>query len=223
MTGKQDNTVNRGCGPFCFRIQGKINYVIGDLVPKVGETPKFGQLYIYDQENEVQNRINVFSSKDNASSSSKKDIDHELTKNIKAMLDKENPLIKQFRMVGQQISSGDSNVKIRLLGRRDRDSRQHNLLTTDEVAALIIEDGYRTDIYLEGITDDTPDNKKNHGFAGYPFDYRVTLGFGSIVGGLDLVNPVIRLPLEHGISRVLGLDNYSNLSVGTNLVTASIT
>ncbi|GKC82203.1 retrovirus-related pol polyprotein from transposon TNT 1-94 [Tanacetum coccineum] len=41
----------------------------------------------------------------------------------------------------------------------------------------------------------------HHGFVGYPFDYRVTLGFGSIMGGLDPVNPVNRLPLEHGISR----------------------
>ncbi|GJR91536.1 ribonuclease H-like domain-containing protein [Tanacetum coccineum] len=49
-----------------------------------------------------------------------------------------------------------------------------------------------------------------HGFVGYPFDYRVTLGFGSIAGGLDHVNPVIRLPLEHGISRVLGKDDHSN-------------
>ncbi|GKE12134.1 hypothetical protein Tco_1415685, partial [Tanacetum coccineum] len=45
--------------------------------------------------------------------------------------------------------------------------------------------------------------KKDHGFVGYPFDYRVTLGFGSIAGGLDHVNPVIRLLLEHGISREL--------------------
>ncbi|GJT88873.1 hypothetical protein Tco_1070590 [Tanacetum coccineum] len=40
---------------------------------------------------------------------------------------------------------------------------------------------------------------ENHGFIGYPFDYRVTLGFGSIAGGLDLVNPIIRLPIEHRI------------------------
>ncbi|GJR72436.1 ATP-dependent DNA helicase PIF1, partial [Tanacetum coccineum] len=59
MTGKQDHRVNRGKGPFCFRIQGKNNHVIGDLLPKRGETPKFGQLYIYDPANEVQNRINV--------------------------------------------------------------------------------------------------------------------------------------------------------------------
>ncbi|GJS49143.1 reverse transcriptase domain-containing protein [Tanacetum coccineum] len=34
----------------------------------------------------------------------------------------------------------------------------------------------------------------------YPFDYRVTLGFGSIAGDLDHVNPVIRLSIEHGIN-----------------------
>ncbi|GJY74918.1 hypothetical protein Tco_0479349 [Tanacetum coccineum] len=33
------------------------------------------------------------------------------------------------------------------------------------------------------------------------FDYHVPLGFGSIAGGLDHVNMVIRLPLERGISR----------------------
>ncbi|GJT27667.1 reverse transcriptase [Tanacetum coccineum] len=38
------------------------------------------------------------------------------------------------------------------------------------------------------------------------FNYRRPLGFGSIAGGLDHVNPVIRLPIEHGISRVLGVN-----------------
>ncbi|GJU09897.1 hypothetical protein Tco_1132293 [Tanacetum coccineum] len=42
---------------------------------------------------------------------------------------------------------------------------------------------------------------RHHGFVGYPFDYRVTLGFGSIADDLDHVNPIIRLPLKHGISR----------------------
>ncbi|GJU22540.1 hypothetical protein Tco_1155882 [Tanacetum coccineum] len=41
-------------------------------------------------------------------------------------------------------------------------------------------------------------------FCWISFDYRVTLGFGSIAGGLDHVNPVIRLSIEHWISRVLG-------------------
>ncbi|GJT20041.1 hypothetical protein Tco_0878747 [Tanacetum coccineum] len=59
--------------------------------------------------------------------------------------------------------------------------------------------------------------EQDQGFIGYPFDYRVTLGFGSIAGGLDHVNPVIRLPLEHGISRVLGLDDYSNPEMGDDV------
>ncbi|GJY55198.1 retrovirus-related pol polyprotein from transposon TNT 1-94 [Tanacetum coccineum] len=50
----------------------------------------------------------------------------------------------------------------------------------------------------------------DHGFIGYPFDYRITLGFGSIAGGLDHVNPVIRLPLEHEINKVPGKDDLSN-------------
>nr|GEZ34000.1 hypothetical protein [Tanacetum cinerariifolium] len=41
---------------------------------------------------------------------------------------------------------------------------------------------------------------QHHSFVGYPFDYRVTLSFGSITSGGDHVNSVIRLPLEHGIS-----------------------
>ena len=59
MAGKQDTSVNNGRGPYCFRIQGENNHVLGDLLPKPGEPPKFGQLYIYDPANEVQNRINV--------------------------------------------------------------------------------------------------------------------------------------------------------------------
>ncbi|GJZ58754.1 hypothetical protein Tco_0614570 [Tanacetum coccineum] len=42
-------------------------------------------------------------------------------------------------------------------------------------------------------------------FRWISFDYRVHLGFGSIAGGLDHVNPVIRLPIERGISKVIRL------------------
>ncbi|GJS38913.1 hypothetical protein Tco_0563956 [Tanacetum coccineum] len=60
---------------------------------------------------------------------------------------------------------------------------------------------------------------KDHGFVGYPFDYHVTLGFGSIVGGLDHVNLVIRLPLEHRISRILGKVDHFNPRVDINTLT----
>nr|GEU73791.1 hypothetical protein [Tanacetum cinerariifolium] len=53
MAGKQDTTVNSRRELFCFRIQEENNHVIGDLIPKPGETLKFGQLYIYDPPNEI--------------------------------------------------------------------------------------------------------------------------------------------------------------------------
>ncbi|GJV23239.1 hypothetical protein Tco_1375934 [Tanacetum coccineum] len=54
---------------------------------------------------------------------------------------------------------------------------------------------------------------RHHGFVGYPLTNRVTLGFGSIMGSLDHVNPVIRLPLEHEISRVLGKFDHPDLNI----------
>ncbi|GKD27032.1 hypothetical protein Tco_1233246 [Tanacetum coccineum] len=94
---------------------------------------------------------------------------------------------------------------------RNRGKGRKNEENTDSYETLRTESSLRHNMDID------------HGFVGYPFDYCATLGFGSIVGGLDHVNPVIRLPLEHGISRVLGLDDYCNPSVGTNPVTASIT
>ena len=57
------------------------------------------------------------------------------------MLDKNNPLVKQFRMAGHRFKSSDDNdVKLRLIGRRSKDGRQYDLPTADEVAALIVGD-----------------------------------------------------------------------------------
>nr|GEW32805.1 ATP-dependent DNA helicase PIF1 [Tanacetum cinerariifolium] len=56
-----DNLVNSRRGPFCFRIQGKNTHSISDSLPKPGDTPKFYQLYIYDQTNEIENHIGVIS------------------------------------------------------------------------------------------------------------------------------------------------------------------
>ncbi|GJZ07504.1 hypothetical protein Tco_0541297 [Tanacetum coccineum] len=42
-------------------------------------------------------------------------------------------------------------------------------------------------------------------FRWISFDYRITIGFGSIAGSLDHVNHVIRLPVERGINRVIRL------------------
>ncbi|KAF7810575.1 helicase-like protein [Senna tora] len=52
MGGKTDHSVNKGKGPYVFRIQGQNMHMLGSLIPRDGESPKFAQLYIYDTENE---------------------------------------------------------------------------------------------------------------------------------------------------------------------------
>ena len=56
---KFDKTIGHSRGPPTIRIQGQPYHRIGSLLPMPGKEPKFAQLYIYETENEVQNRINT--------------------------------------------------------------------------------------------------------------------------------------------------------------------
>lgn len=60
MGGKIDKSVNQGRGPYSFTLHGQNYHRIGSLLPDDGSTPKFAQLYIYDTDHEVQNRIASF-------------------------------------------------------------------------------------------------------------------------------------------------------------------
>nr|GEW72805.1 hypothetical protein [Tanacetum cinerariifolium] len=59
--------------------------------------------------------------------------------------------------------------------------------------------------------------KVYHGFVGYPFDYRVALGFDSIAGGLDHVNPVISYHLNMGLAGNYGGSRHQYSHHGTIL------
>ncbi|KAL8545271.1 hypothetical protein ACS0TY_005451 [Phlomoides rotata] len=57
MGGKIDSTPNQSSGPPVFRLHGQNNHLMRSLLPIEGDTPKFAQLYIYDTDNEIHNRI----------------------------------------------------------------------------------------------------------------------------------------------------------------------
>ncbi|GJS56386.1 hypothetical protein Tco_0629748 [Tanacetum coccineum] len=65
------------------------------------------------------------------------------------------------------------------------------------------------------IDDPKNDGKKILWFRWISFDYRVTLGFGSIAGGLDHVNPIIRLLIEHGISKGTRIGTMAGVDITT--------
>lgn len=59
MGGKIQTQLNVGGAPPVFVMNGENYHQIGSLLPMPGETPKFAQLYIYDTENEIENRLSV--------------------------------------------------------------------------------------------------------------------------------------------------------------------
>jgi len=60
LGGKVESEGNDGSGPPRFVISGQNYHRIGSLLPSEGQKPKFAQLYIYDTENEVSNRVSHF-------------------------------------------------------------------------------------------------------------------------------------------------------------------
>jgi hypothetical protein len=57
MGGKINTSQNNGNRPPVFVMNGENYHQIGSLLPLPGEQPKFTQLYIYDTENEISNRM----------------------------------------------------------------------------------------------------------------------------------------------------------------------
>ena len=46
--------------PYVFKISGQIHHLMGSLLPIANNSPKFAQLYIYDTDNEINNRMSSY-------------------------------------------------------------------------------------------------------------------------------------------------------------------
>ncbi|XP_019158563.1 PREDICTED: uncharacterized protein LOC109155333 [Ipomoea nil] len=136
MDGKIDRTVNNGSAPPTFRLHGQNFHLMGSLLPQSGERPKFAQLYIYDTQNEITNRITALGEDE-----SNITIHREIVKDIKDALDENNVLVQSFRMAKTEMESNHrADIKIKLIGKRTKDARTYNLPQVGEVAALIVGD-----------------------------------------------------------------------------------
>ncbi|GKA42762.1 hypothetical protein Tco_0735422 [Tanacetum coccineum] len=104
-----DETINNGRGPYVFKVSGQIYHWIGTLCPFVGDPPRFLQLYIYDTENEITNRMRHFGGTQSAG------LNEQTVEGLMRLLDECNELVRLFRTArdkcnGQQIP----DFKIRL-------------------------------------------------------------------------------------------------------------
>jgi hypothetical protein len=127
-----DESVTRGTTPYSFRIQGELYHKLRSLCPVEGQRPQFAQLYIYDTENECQNRHVVMPSFDPTT------LDRLLT-----MMYNINPYVEVFKMAKDMMATKGvpTDLKLRLITSRTKDARQYNVPTADEVITLMVGDG----------------------------------------------------------------------------------
>src|SRR5207253_6963994 len=92
MGANIDKTINQGEGPYVFRINGQVHHQIGSLLPLPNTSSKFLELYILDTKNEIENMINALTKEDPI----ERDINADIVRGLKNMLDESNPLVKIF-------------------------------------------------------------------------------------------------------------------------------
>ncbi|GJR95334.1 hypothetical protein Tco_0267508 [Tanacetum coccineum] len=124
------DSINNGKGPYVFRISGQIYHWIGSMCPPEGEAPRFLQLYIYDTNNEVSNRMSHFGGE--YDSGLKRDIVERLIE----FLDNHNALVELFRTARnkqQEVKVPELKVKLyNVFG-----TRRYDLPTRDTISAIV--------------------------------------------------------------------------------------
>ncbi|KAJ3702672.1 hypothetical protein LUZ61_006377 [Rhynchospora tenuis] len=136
MGVRVDESINSGRGPYVFRVSGQVCHLMSSLLPADEHPPRFAQLYMYDTENEIANRLNSFPTVDR-SSAPRPQIIHALTE----MLNQHNPYVQAFRSVRERILSdtGDT-LRLRITAQRSGDGRQYSAPAAPEVVGLIVGD-----------------------------------------------------------------------------------
>lgn len=137
MGATVDKTINTGNAPYVFKINSVVHHKIGSLLPSRGKQPKFAQLYIYDPENETENRMNIFQHDDSTGERA----DPSIVRALSDMLDSENMLVQTFRYARERLAEhGNQTLTLRLMGCNAKSEIQYNLPTSNEIAAIIVGD-----------------------------------------------------------------------------------
>lgn len=129
-----DNTINEGRGPYVFKVSGEIYHWIGSLCPNGDTTPRFLQLYFYDTQNEVENKMSHFTESD------KSRLQPRIVQGLIEFLDTHNELVQIFRTARDKCQEADiPDFKIRLYnaGRK----RGYELPTSRALRGIVFDCG----------------------------------------------------------------------------------
>ncbi|KAL4579076.1 hypothetical protein LXL04_015211 [Taraxacum kok-saghyz] len=128
-----DESVNDVKSPYVFKISGQIYHWLGSLCPSEGNPPRFLQLYIYDTQNEVENRMRFFGRIES------KSLNSTIVQQLIDFLDKHNDLVKLFRTarsICEETNVPDFHIRLySVVG-----SRQYDLPTSNAIGAIVFGD-----------------------------------------------------------------------------------
>ncbi|KAL8087815.1 hypothetical protein AgCh_037814 [Apium graveolens] len=129
-----DKLINKSRGPYVFRASGQIYHNTSSLLPPTGKKPLFAQLYIYDTDHEISNRINTLKNAENTPA-----IDENIFQGLTQMLDENSNLTRSYRKARDMFEAQpQTTFHLRLPEARTRDGRQYNIPTESEVGGLIV-------------------------------------------------------------------------------------
>ncbi|CAG8795681.1 11046_t:CDS:2, partial [Racocetra persica] len=107
-------------------IQGGVYYAIRPLLPSNNNSPKYLQLYIYDTEHEINNRLSIMP-----------DLRHETIELIKTVFDEVNPFVTNFRHLS--IFTDITNYRITIRANHGLDQQTYNTPIASQVAAIWVD------------------------------------------------------------------------------------
>lgn len=115
-------------GPYTFRICGSVYHRIGHLFPEIGEKPKFSQIYIYDTDHELSNRL-VWNT----------ELDRHILLKLQTMLHECNPFVACFKHAAEIFTTTVESENMKLVLKQDtnKDLRRYNLPSASEISVII--------------------------------------------------------------------------------------
>ncbi|KAM1161706.1 hypothetical protein ACFX2B_000765 [Malus domestica] len=115
---------------YTFRAQGSIYHQIGSLLPTARTRPRFLQIYIYDTEHQIDNRM-----------LENNGLNRQVVEKTKHVLDQYNPFVHMFRHI---LDRQDLNTCKLIIREQQSTHCQYSLPTISQVAAIFI-DGVDSD------------------------------------------------------------------------------
>ncbi|GKD77297.1 hypothetical protein Tco_1339918 [Tanacetum coccineum] len=138
LGARVDDSINIGRGPYVFKILGQLYHWLGSLCLAEGGPPRFLQLYIYDTENEVNNRMPHFGG-DNS------ELRRDIVEGLNELLDNHNALVQLFRTTREKLLDLEvPPFKVRLYSVVG--ACEYELPIEDTLGAIVYEPGPDTDM-----------------------------------------------------------------------------